>query len=132
MELLFLLIIFILWALAQPTSDSTRTTKSSKRTSYEHQTVKDYVHKQEQTKELFDKEAYLQSMEWRLKRVSVLQRDGYQCQICFTIDNLNVHHITYDNLGREPLSDLVTLCECHHTELHEKLGYERTGYYPIS
>lgn len=58
--------------------------------------------------------AYLRSPEWDARRRSALDRDGHQCRGCGVKKNLQVHHIRYDNLGREPLEDLTTLCvECH-------------------
>ena len=57
-------------------------------------------------------EAYLNSPAWRVKRNKVMSRDGGQC-ICGA-EATEVHHKTYKNIGKEPLSDLVALCEgCH-------------------
>ena len=57
-------------------------------------------------------ENYLKSPAWKVKRDAVKQRDGGQC-VCGT-QATEVHHKTYDNIGKEPLSDLVALCkECH-------------------
>lgn len=80
----------------------------------------------------FDKKAYLKSTQWRELRLQVLKRDQYTCQSCF-IDNvpLDIHHIHYDNLGNEPLEDLVAVCRTCHSTIHEHLGYSRYGYYPI-
>ncbi len=55
---------------------------------------------------------YLQSETWKKKREEVFQRDGCLC-ICGQTAT-EVHHKRYDNVGKEPLSDLVSLCkECH-------------------
>ena len=61
---------------------------------------------------------YIQSDEWKEKRREVLERDGFLC-ICGQRAIL-VHHKRYDNIGREPLSDLVALCEECHFDLHAK------------
>ena len=56
---------------------------------------------------------YLLSPEWQEKRSAVLLRDG-DCTICGTPHGLEVHHRSYGNVGREPLTDLTTLCKpCH-------------------
>ena len=60
-------------------------------------------------------EKYLKSPAWKVKRDAVEQRDGGQC-VCGA-QATEVHHKTYDNIGKEPLSDLVALCE----ECHEKV-----------
>ena len=63
---------------------------------------------------------YLQSDEWQVKRKAALLRDGLRCQLCRGEKNLHVHHITYDNIYNEPLSDLITLCKQCHSKLHSK------------
>jgi 5-methylcytosine-specific restriction endonuclease McrA len=64
---------------------------------------------------------YLQTKEWRDKRLKALKRAGYACQICKAVDELDVHHNTYERLGREYLSDLVVLCRTCHDVFHERL-----------
>lgn len=78
-----------------------------------------------------EKLAYLRSPAWQSLRNQVLYRDRRQCQTCGCKTRLNVHHITYKNLGAEPLDNLVTLCDTCHTALHEELGYGRENNYPI-
>ena len=62
---------------------------------------------------------YLQSETWKKKREKVFQRDGHLC-ICGETAT-EVHHKRYDNVGKEPLSDLVSLCKECHSDLHLKL-----------
>ena len=62
--------------------------------------------------------AYLSSNIWTLKRRLVLIRDRQRCGCGRTASV--VHHKRYDNVGREPLSDLISLCvECH-KDMYEK------------
>jgi hypothetical protein len=57
---------------------------------------------------------YISSAKWAAKRQQALARDSNQCQTCLSLDNLEVHHKTYERLGDEALEDLITLChECH-------------------
>lgn len=71
---------------------------------------------------------YLNSPEWKAIREPALERDNYACSICGSKSNLHVHHLHYDNIGEEALSDLVTLCKsCHFQhvdkpELHPEFG----------
>jgi hypothetical protein len=69
-------------------------------------------------------EAYLAKLRdprWQKKRLEILNRDGWMCQICGREDiTLHVHHRRYIH-GREPWDidndSLVTLCEeCHEGE----------------
>ena len=52
-----------------------------------------------------------------MKRVAVMKRDGGQC-VCGK-KATQVHHKTYDNIGKEPLEELVALCEDCHYKLHD-------------
>jgi len=57
---------------------------------------------------------YLHSEEWKTKAASVRKRDAYTCQQCGKNCNLEVHHLYYEHLYNEPLSDLITVCgDCH-------------------
>jgi 5-methylcytosine-specific restriction endonuclease McrA len=51
-----------------------------------------------------------------LRRV-ILERDGWRCQQCGSLRNLDVHHmIRRSALGDDAEANLITLCrECHHT-----------------
>ena len=48
----------------------------------------------------------------------VLGRDGWRCQKCGSLENLQVHHqIKRSKLGDDSLDNLVTLCaHCHMAE----------------
>ena len=56
---------------------------------------------------------YRKSPAWNRKRDQVITRDKGKCAWCGA-EGKQVHHKTYDNIGRESLSDLVLLCgKCH-------------------
>lgn len=63
----------------------------------------------------------LKSPHWQRKRLEILTRDNFTCQICkSTEDNLQIHHRHYLT-GRDPWDYpgelLVTLCyKCHKKE----------------
>ena len=61
------------------------------------------------------------SPEWHCRRLAVLARDGHICTICEKNQATQVHHITYDNLGNEPLEDLQSVCEECHNNLHDEM-----------
>lgn len=60
---------------------------------------------------------YLESPEWKAKRLLVLKRDKYLCQCCLDAYATQVHHKSYefvDLKGNEPSFDLVSICvPCH-------------------
>ena len=64
---------------------------------------------------------YLYSSAWIQKKEQVLQRDGNRCTNCGSNQELEIHHKTYDNIGKEkPDSDLLTLCRPCHLKHHEE------------
>lgn len=62
--------------------------------------------------------AYLDSPCWKARRKDVIRRAGGIREACGA-DGLRpwefeIHHLTYERVGREPLYDLVAVCaECH-------------------
>lgn len=57
----------------------------------------------------------------------MLDRDNHKCQTCLSVEDLEVHHKTYERLGDELPEDLITLCrECHHaiTEVIRRRRYK--------
>lgn len=61
---------------------------------------------------------YLESEHWKRMRSAVLNRDRHRCRDCGSKGPLHVHHKTYKRIGRERMTDLVTLCEDCHAERH--------------
>lgn len=61
--------------------------------------------------------AYLRSPEWRERAMDALDRAGHRCQVCNAdrwFSPLEVHHRTYERVGREAPGDLTVLCrDCH-------------------
>lgn len=59
-------------------------------------------------------QAYIRSDEWREKAHLVLKRCNWICEGCGKKKATQVHHLTYKNLGKEFLFELVGLCsDCH-------------------
>lgn len=57
---------------------------------------------------------YLYTKHWKVTREAKLHAVSHRCQVCNSPKSLNVHHRTYERLGREKLEDLTVLCkECH-------------------
>lgn len=72
----------------------------------------------------------LKDPRWQKKRLQIMERDNFQCQICGDIDStLNIHHLWYKQ-GVPPWEyenkHLVTLCEtCHEIEREERDSSEK-------
>ena len=64
---------------------------------------------------------YMKSDIWKKKRAEIIKRDGYKCTNpkCGSAINLVVHHTTYEHLGYEDDTELITLCKKCHEKLHE-------------
>ena len=66
--------------------------------------------------------AYLLTPTWGDKRNQRLKIDGHQCRGCGATENLEVHHIHYDRLGKEDVErDLTTFCKRCHTAIHSSM-----------
>jgi hypothetical protein len=65
--------------------------------------------------------AYLESPEWRVRRQWKLDEARNRCEVCNSSEPpIDVHHRTYERLGRERQSDLVVLCRQCHDRFHDK------------
>jgi|SRR6185503_856277 len=78
-------------------------------------------------------EKYLEKLRdprWQRKRLEIMQRDEFMCQMCFDSENtLNVHHNYYKpnaDPWNYPAEALVTLCEsCHQDETENRRAEEQ-------
>jgi ATP-dependent DNA helicase RecQ len=56
-------------------------------------------------------------------RQQVLRRDGWRCQSCGTMSNLEVHHKQLrSHSGDDSKENLITLCCRCHASVHRQLG----------
>jgi 5-methylcytosine-specific restriction endonuclease McrA len=62
---------------------------------------------------------YMASATWKQVRLWKLERAGWKCERCGRKGKLDVHHLTYDRLGRELLTDLQALCRLCHQSCHD-------------
>lgn len=61
---------------------------------------------------------YIRSQKWARRRARYFRRHAYCCTICGTDRRVELHHHTYQRLGRERDKDLVPLCGIHHKGVH--------------
>lgn len=77
-------------------------------------------------------EKYLRSPEWAAKKEAVWKRDKGTCQRCGRkyvygdLTRFHTHHLTYERVGDEYLSDLQLLCEHCHEFVHGQSDYDPT------
>lgn len=64
-------------------------------------------------------EKYISSPAWKKKREQAFKKYGRRCAGCDSRELLHVHHKTYERFTREPLSDLVIVCETCHGVIHD-------------
>jgi 5-methylcytosine-specific restriction endonuclease McrA len=49
----------------------------------------------------------------------VLDRDGWRCQVCGALQNLEVHHRQFrSRMGSDSKQNLITLCAQCHAKMH--------------
>jgi len=54
-------------------------------------------------------------------RQQVLRRDGWRCQFCGAMSNLEIHHKEFrSHLGVDAEENLMTLCAECHTSVHDR------------
>lgn len=76
--------------------------------------------------------AYLQSADWKRKRIAAIERAGDRCQVCNSPKKLHVHHRTYERVGHEAPGDLTVLCKKCHALFHDTGRKVKTKHKPIS
>ena len=72
-------------------------------------------------------EEFYQSEAWIEIKLEILERDGYECRVCDSVENLSVHHIVprkYKHLVEFDIDseeNLLTLCWDHHEMADRKV-----------
>jgi hypothetical protein len=67
---------------------------------------------------------YLLTPHWQSVRKAALMKAEYKCQVCSKNGaRLDVHHNSYENLGKEKESDVIVLCENCHSFFHDKVKH---------
>src|SRR2546422_657489 len=68
----------------------------------------------------------LKEENYRELRKHVLQRDGWRCQLCGSMTNLEVHHKQFrSHSGEDDEQNLITLClNCHSSAHGQDVGLE--------
>jgi hypothetical protein len=61
---------------------------------------------------------YLMSDEWKYVKRRTLHIHGYKCVISGQTENLDIHHLTYENVGCEKINDTIPLARHIHEEYH--------------
>ena len=60
---------------------------------------------------------------YKALRQRVLRRDGWRCQLCGTMSNLQVHHKQFrSRSGHDSEENLITLCFTCHASVHGETG----------
>lgn len=72
-----------------------------------------------------DYKEQIKSPKWQKKRLEVMQKDNFTCQLCGNTESmLNVHHLSYHrdrNIWEYEEWELITLCENCHKEEHSSM-----------
>jgi len=72
---------------------------------------------------------HLKSRYWRQIKKARKALDNHQCTQCSSTEDLTVHHITYERLGKEDINDLITLCKVCHVNIHKIMRKENVKKY---
>jgi 5-methylcytosine-specific restriction endonuclease McrA len=61
----------------------------------------------------------LDAMQYETLRQQILRRDGWRCQSCGAMSNLEVHHREFrSHSGADSEENLITLCVACHAAVH--------------
>lgn len=74
--------------------------------------------KKKKRKNKVNYKTYILSDKWKKKVAYIKLLRNNRCEVCGNKNNLQVHHLTYKNLGKEKDEDLQLLCAKHHMEVH--------------
>lgn len=62
----------------------------------------------------------LDPLSYERLRQQILRRDGWRCQSCDTMSNLEVHHREFrSHSGSDSEENLITLCAACHARVHK-------------
>lgn len=61
---------------------------------------------------------YMEGPEWKFTRTKILGRDKQVCQGCLLGVATEVHHLSYNNFGKEFAFELISLCRPCHERIH--------------
>lgn len=63
----------------------------------------------------------LDPLSYEQLREQILRRDGWRCQSCGTMSNLEVHHMEFrSQSGHDSEGNLITLCAACHARMHRR------------
>jgi 5-methylcytosine-specific restriction endonuclease McrA len=63
----------------------------------------------------------LDPLSYESLRQQILCRDGWRCQSCGTMSNLEVHHKEFrSHSGADSKENLITLCAACHARVHRR------------
>ncbi len=61
----------------------------------------------------------LDTITYRQLHRQILERDGWRCQFCGALSNLEVHHKQFrSHSGHDSEENLITLCSACHANVH--------------
>lgn len=76
------------------------------------------AHKVPRKRKFVDHRTYIRSAPWKKKVKEKRDLVGNKCELCSSEKFLQVHHLTYERLGKELMEDLQVLCADCHMKVH--------------
>jgi hypothetical protein len=64
-------------------------------------------------------ERYMASDHWKARKDRYFRTHEKRCAACGSVDEVQLHHLSYEKMGREPNDDLMPLCQICHSLVHE-------------
>jgi hypothetical protein len=74
---------------------------------------------------------YLRSNAWAMRKNAYYKRLNRQCAACGSWKRIQLHHVSYDQLGHEPVQDLGPLCHKDHATPIRRINRSGLGIYEL-
>jgi 5-methylcytosine-specific restriction endonuclease McrA len=97
-------------------------TKSKKKIKNRHSKRRQKHFKKAKPLQAKDYNSYISSKKWAKRRRRYYACNPNTCKVCGSREEITLHHLTYERLGKELDADLMPLCWKHHQSFHDLIG----------
>lgn len=68
---------------------------------------------------------YIKGRGWRRRKKEYYKKYGKLCAVCGVTKSVQLHHLLYEDLGKERDEHLLPLCKLHHQRFHDEVGVQK-------
>ena len=75
--------------------------------------------------------SYLCSKHWKKRRKEIIEQHWDYCSNCFSRHDIQVHHLTYENVWEEKCEDCKVICRNCHAKEHWRFFSRKIDYFSM-